>query len=237
VEKVIADILKSGKRKLVFDLSELVYMSSAGWGIFVGEIKTVRDQDGDIKIAAMSPEVYEVFQMLEFYHIIQDYITVHEAVMSFPDAVPVHDKGDDFSENGADFSDLLEKSGVRSSTVVQTQDEDEIKIDEQQENPQVEEKPVIQEQPTLPQQPLVERRRQPVQEYKEPEIDITKLPVTEKIKKVVGQYPLLNLFQIRKMLRHEKFGYTKIGILKLRNLLKILNLENRTKRYRYYRSV
>ncbi len=131
VEKVISDILKSGKRKIIFDLSELVYMSSAGWGIFVGEIKTVRDQEGDIKLAAMTPEVYEVFQMLEFYHIIQDYVTVQEAVASFPGAVAADSNGDGFEDDGVgdtDFTDLLEKSGVSSSVI--TDQDDEIKVEQ-----------------------------------------------------------------------------------------------------------
>jgi len=33
VEQVISEILNSGKIKLIFDFSELVYMSSAGWGV------------------------------------------------------------------------------------------------------------------------------------------------------------------------------------------------------------
>ena len=35
VEQVIAEILNSGKIKIIFDFSELVYMSSAGWGVLI----------------------------------------------------------------------------------------------------------------------------------------------------------------------------------------------------------
>lgn len=83
VERVISEILNSGKIKIIFDFSELVYMSSAGWGVFVGEIKTVREKGGDIKLASMTPEVSEVYQILEFFHIIDDYTSINDALKSF----------------------------------------------------------------------------------------------------------------------------------------------------------
>ncbi len=198
---MINDILRSGKRQIVFDLSDLIYMSSAGWGIFVGEIKTVRDKGGDIKLATMSPEVYEVFQMLEFYHIIQDFPTVAEAVESFPTIsekkISTHSHASPVEES--DFSDLLEKTGVRAAAT----DSDKIKIDK----PKME----LSFQKSYGQ---IEKINAP-KPKREREIDISQLPLGEKIKKIVASYPLLNLFQIRKMLNHEKFGYTRISLLKL----------------------
>ena len=61
-------------------------------------------------------------------------------------------------------------------------------------------------------------------------------PLAEKIKRVVSNYPLLSIFQIRKMLRHEKFGNARVGVLKLYRTLRNINLESRAKRFRFYRS-
>jgi anti-sigma B factor antagonist len=227
IEKIIFDLLNSGKRKIVFDLSDLIYMSSAGWGIFVGEIKSVRDQGGDIKLAAMSPEVYEVFQMLEFFHIIQDFPTVQEAINSFPGQIiqakksAAKKKASTFTPDDSDFSDLLKKSGVRATLL---EDED-LQIEETQPEESLETSP-----------PNVDDRTS-VRISKLYETDIIQLPLSAKIKKVISNYPLLNIFQIRKMLNHEKFGNANIGLVKLYKILKDLNLETRAKRYRYYRSV
>ncbi|MCK5075708.1 MAG: STAS domain-containing protein, partial [Calditrichia bacterium] len=80
LQKVLDDIATSGCYHVVFDFTELYYISSAGWGIFVGEIRRFRENGGDIKITRMSPEVSQVFQMLEFFHIIEEYPTMDEAL-------------------------------------------------------------------------------------------------------------------------------------------------------------
>jgi len=239
VEKVISDIVKSKKLKIVFDFTDLIYMSSAGWGIFVGEIKMLRDLGGDIKISCMSPEVYDVFQMLEFFHIIQDFATLEEAVANFDDVekeVNVSAKQDTvYNGENKSIEELLESSGVKSEITINDQD-DEIVIDDNEiiQKPSIKEIPV--EESKIPDKQVV----LPKQEFRpvdlDSKIDIARLPLAEKIKRVVANYPLLSIFQIRKMLQHTKFGNTKVGLIKLYKLLRFLNLENRIKRYRFYRA-
>ncbi len=242
VEKTISDIIRSEKLKIVFDFSQLVYMSSAGWGIFVGEIKLIRDMGGDIKIAAMSPEVYEVFQMLEFFHIIQDYATVEEAVSAFqgekvhktvPEATPQSEPDEKTLE------DLLQES-VAEPEAVSDDSEDEIIIEDDENEESLDNSANIIELPQQQMSVVSEPEKVASKEFKpvdiEPRLDIAKLPLTEKIKKLVTNYPLLSIFQMRKMLRHEKFGHTRVGLLKLYRTLKTLNLDSREKRYRFYRS-
>ena len=69
--------------QFILDLSGVNYVSSAGWGVFVGEIKNVRDNGGDIKLVNMTPEVYDVFEMLEFNRILKMYDSVEEAINEF----------------------------------------------------------------------------------------------------------------------------------------------------------
>jgi hypothetical protein len=68
-----------------------MYMSSAGWGVLIGEIRRFRENNGDIKLANMGPDIYEVYQMLEFYHIISEYGSMEEALKSF-NVTPAVDK-------------------------------------------------------------------------------------------------------------------------------------------------
>ncbi len=82
LQKTITDCLEHQFYNLVFNLQNLVYMSSAGWGVLIGEIKRFRENGGDIKLANMGPEIYEIYQMLEFYHIISEYASVDEALQS-----------------------------------------------------------------------------------------------------------------------------------------------------------
>lgn len=81
--KAIQDLIKQKKIQIIVDLSRVNYISSAGWGVFVGEIKNVRDLGGDLKLVQMTPEVAEVFEMLEFNRVLNSYETIAEAIDEF----------------------------------------------------------------------------------------------------------------------------------------------------------
>ena len=83
LEEAIARLVSDSCYRIVVDLSEVSYISSAGWGIFISEIKRIRSADGDIKLAAMRPEVREVFDLLEFNNILTPYNDRAEAVRGF----------------------------------------------------------------------------------------------------------------------------------------------------------
>lgn len=75
-EEKFLSVLDEKKFKLVVDLKEVNYISSAGWGIFISEIKRIRGQRGDLVLSGMVPEVLDVFDLLDFKVIFK----------SFPDA-------------------------------------------------------------------------------------------------------------------------------------------------------
>ena len=58
---------------IVVDLTEVSYISSGGWGIFVGEVKRLRERKGDIVLVGMTSEVYDVFELLGFSDIFESF--------------------------------------------------------------------------------------------------------------------------------------------------------------------
>jgi len=86
LEESLKRLLKKGRYNIVMDLGGVNYISSAGWGIFISEIKSIRENGGDLKLASMIGDVYEVFELLEFQTILQSFDTVKEAVKSFKGA-------------------------------------------------------------------------------------------------------------------------------------------------------
>jgi anti-anti-sigma factor len=86
LEESLKRLLKKGRFNIVIDLAGVNYISSAGWGIFISEIKSIRENGGDLKLASMIGDVYEVFELLEFQTILQSFDTVDEAVRSFKGA-------------------------------------------------------------------------------------------------------------------------------------------------------
>jgi len=83
LEESLKRLLRKGRYDIVIDLGGVNYISSAGWGIFISEIKEIRENGGDLKLAAMIGDVYEVFELLEFQTILESYDTVEEAIRSF----------------------------------------------------------------------------------------------------------------------------------------------------------
>lgn len=83
LERALDSLLKQGRFNIIVDLGNVDYISSAGWGIFISEIKSIRENGGDLKLVRMVPDVYEIFELLEFHHILDVYDTVDEAINKF----------------------------------------------------------------------------------------------------------------------------------------------------------
>lgn len=83
LERSLQGLLKEKAYQIVMDLGGVDYISSAGWGIFISEIKDIREHGGDLKLARMSSDVNEVFELLEFSNILQSFQTVEEALKGF----------------------------------------------------------------------------------------------------------------------------------------------------------
>lgn len=82
-ETAVGEELQAGHNRLVVDCSELDYISSAGLGVFMIYIDEARQAGGDIKIAAVQPKVYQVFDVLGFPALFDIQPTVEEAVARF----------------------------------------------------------------------------------------------------------------------------------------------------------
>jgi len=83
LERALDDLLRAGVVRVIIDLGSVDYISSAGWGIFISEIKGMRERGGDLKLARMIPDVYEVFELLEFHYILKAFDSIEEAVEDF----------------------------------------------------------------------------------------------------------------------------------------------------------
>ncbi len=83
LERALDSLLKAGVFRVIIDLGNVDYISSAGWGIFISEIKGIRERGGDLKLARMIPDVYEVFELLEFHYILKAFDSIEEGIRDF----------------------------------------------------------------------------------------------------------------------------------------------------------
>lgn len=209
MHKAVASLLQEEHYQIVVDLSAVNYISSAGWGVFVGEIRTIREAGGDLKIVHMTPEVREVFEMLEFNRILTSYESIEEAI-------------DDFDVcTGYDLSRSVRRQVVPS-----------LEFDVQ---PAVR---VAQPSTTRPALATAEGSRVFAGEqgqFMRP-AEAIDLPLTEKVRKIVLENPNSGAWGVMRALNSPRFGYTRLNYFKVRSLLKRLNLDTKEKRYRFYRS-
>lgn len=83
-ESAIEDEMRTGRVRLVVDCAGLTYISSAGLGVFMSFLEEIREQGGDIKLAAITPKVYQIFDVLGFPQLFDIAETVDGAAGRFP---------------------------------------------------------------------------------------------------------------------------------------------------------
>ncbi len=91
LEHQLSALLKSDNYSIIIDLANVDYISSAGWGIFISEIKGIRQKNGDLKLVRMIPDVFEVFELLEFHYILKAFDSLEEAIADFDAGVSSSD--------------------------------------------------------------------------------------------------------------------------------------------------
>ncbi|HHJ53279.1 MAG TPA: anti-sigma factor antagonist [Caldithrix abyssi] len=82
-EAAIAKLVKEGQYRILVDMENLEYISSAGLGVFMGFIEEVREKNGDIKLCNLTDKVFRVFDLLGFPTLFDILKTEREALEKF----------------------------------------------------------------------------------------------------------------------------------------------------------
>jgi len=210
VERALNSLLKQGRYKIIIDLGNVDYISSAGWGIFISEIKSIRENNGDLKLVSMIPDVYEIFELLEFHHILDVYDSNEEAIQKFEET--------EFAEvpsMASSFNQPQEESF--SSERHGPQQGQPSPMPEAKQSAPSNEAPPQTARPKQPQQPRIPR-------------DLSSISIDNKIKYIVAHHPNYGAFKINKKLNTLEFGFTKVGWFGVRSILNKLEMNSRTKR-------
>jgi len=83
LDRAIKGLFEAEHYHIIVDLAEVEYISSMGWGVFLGNLRAARAGDGELKLASMRPQVYEVYRVLEFEWFMKAYETLEEAIGAF----------------------------------------------------------------------------------------------------------------------------------------------------------
>lgn len=69
-ETAVKDIIQAGSLRLLFDLSEMDYISSAGLRVILMAVKALRAKQGKVVLCGLTPYVKEIFDVSNFSSII-----------------------------------------------------------------------------------------------------------------------------------------------------------------------
>jgi anti-sigma B factor antagonist len=75
--------LEAGRHDLVADLSGVDYMSSAGLRAVLATVKRARAEGGDLRLAAVQPAVFKVFELSGFTSIVRFFEGADDAAVSY----------------------------------------------------------------------------------------------------------------------------------------------------------
>jgi anti-sigma B factor antagonist len=76
-------LISSGQIRLVVDLSGVDFTSSAGLRLLLNTVKDARAGGGDLRLAAVQPDVMKLLKISGFTNILKLFENVDEAVASF----------------------------------------------------------------------------------------------------------------------------------------------------------
>ena len=81
VEQMLVQLLEKKIFRVTLDFEKVLFISSAGVGILLGLVSSVRDAGGDAVFVRVPPKVSSVFQLLN----LEDYFTISDSVAAEPE--------------------------------------------------------------------------------------------------------------------------------------------------------
>lgn len=75
--------VSAGKHKVVLEMADVRYISSAGLRTLADVLTKNRDNGGDLKLVALNPKVLRVFQIIGFDNFFTMYDTTEAATAAF----------------------------------------------------------------------------------------------------------------------------------------------------------
>jgi anti-sigma B factor antagonist len=79
LREFVGDVILKGSNRIVVNLEKTSFMDSSGLGALIGCLKATRQAGGDLRIAAVHPQVKMVLQLTSMDRVLTSYATVEEA--------------------------------------------------------------------------------------------------------------------------------------------------------------
>jgi anti-sigma B factor antagonist len=85
-KKAAYDMLDEGTVKYVLDVSGVDFVDSMGLGVLISLLRRVKQKDGDIKIASLTPDVKTIFEITRLFRLFDVCDSSKEAIEKFKES-------------------------------------------------------------------------------------------------------------------------------------------------------
>jgi anti-sigma B factor antagonist len=83
VKEDLKSFFNSPGTKLILNLEGIKYIDSSGFGVFLSILKTANNSQGQFKISGLSPEVMDLFKLLQLHNVFELYTNLDDCLNSF----------------------------------------------------------------------------------------------------------------------------------------------------------
>jgi len=83
VKEKLLDLFRKPNVNLAFNLRGITFIDSSGFGVFLSALKAASNNYGQFKICNVSPEVMELFKLLQLHHVFEIYDELDACLESF----------------------------------------------------------------------------------------------------------------------------------------------------------
>jgi len=77
------ELIDNGKTKVVADLAKVSWMNSSGLGILIGGLTTMRNNEGDLKLANVTDRIQSLLIITKLITVFETFDSLDKAVESF----------------------------------------------------------------------------------------------------------------------------------------------------------
>ena len=85
IKDAIGSLMEKDRIKVVLNLRSVDHINYLSIGVLVERLKALRNLNGDLKLAGMSPFLRDIFRVVGMDRFFEDYTSLEDAIESFDD--------------------------------------------------------------------------------------------------------------------------------------------------------
>lgn len=85
IKDVIGSLIEKERIKVILNLKAVDHINYLSIGLLVERLRLLRNLNGDLKLAGMSPYVRDIFKVVGMDQFFEDYTSLEDAIESFDD--------------------------------------------------------------------------------------------------------------------------------------------------------